>query len=316
MNKIRLLFFALLLFALNLDAQVDTVSPVLVCKNILVIHLNNFCFGYLKAQELLDTVYDDSQYYELALRKECTGDGFPPTDSLLFLANEFIPKVELWARDSTGNISTCAMTLYFPEDGFCDFGSSLRFTTLKGDGIDGVSTHIIGENCHQDSIDYQISDPIGVSSGWNSWSPGELTGGGFAPYAGYAYDITPARNDDPLNGVTTYDLVLISKHIIGTEILGSPYKVIAADANQDGKVTTFDILLLRKLILGLITELPNGKSWNFIPMEYIFPNPQNPFDPPFPNKITVPRSYEFPYGSHEFLGVKIGDVNYSANPNY
>ena len=39
------------------------VPPVLVCKNILLIHLSDFCLGYVKAQELIDTVYDDSQYY-------------------------------------------------------------------------------------------------------------------------------------------------------------------------------------------------------------------------------------------------------------
>jgi hypothetical protein len=36
------------------------------------------------------------------------------------------------------------------------------------------------------------------------------------------FTITPAKDDNPLNGVTTYDLVLISKHILGIEPLGSP----------------------------------------------------------------------------------------------
>lgn len=38
--------------------------------------------------------------------------------------------------------------------------------------------------------------------------------------------------------------MLISKHILGLYTL-SPYQLIAADANRDGKVTTYDIVLLR-----------------------------------------------------------------------
>jgi len=72
MNKIRLLVFGFLFFCQGVDAQVDTVPPVLVCKNILTIHFSDFCYGYLKAQELVDTVYDDSQYYDLTFRRECT----------------------------------------------------------------------------------------------------------------------------------------------------------------------------------------------------------------------------------------------------
>jgi hypothetical protein len=68
--------------------------------------------------------------------------------------------------------------------------------------------------------------------------------------------ITPVKDDNPLNGVTTYDLVLISKHILGIEPLGSPYKMIAADANKSNSITTFDIVEIRKLILGIYTELP------------------------------------------------------------
>jgi hypothetical protein len=78
------------------------------------------------------------------------------------------------------------------------------------------------------------------------------------------FTITPVKDDNPLNGVTTYDLVLMSKHILGIEPLGSPYKMIAADANKSNSITTFDIVELRKLILGIYkncqTTLP-GALW-------------------------------------------------------
>jgi len=55
------------------------------------------------------------------------------------------------------------------------------------------------------------------------------------------YEITPLKDDDYLNGVSTYDIVLISKHILGVEALDSPYKIIAADINKSGNVSTLDI---------------------------------------------------------------------------
>ena len=62
------------------------------------------------------------------------------------------------------------------------------------------------------------------------------------------YRIVPYKNDDPLNGVSTFDLVLINKHILGVELLNSPYKMIAADANKSNYISTFDIVELRKLL--------------------------------------------------------------------
>ena len=56
------------------------------------------------------------------------------------------------------------------------------------------------------------------------------------------YLLTPTKNINPLNGVSTFDLVLISKHILGISPLENPYQWIAADINQSGSVTTFDIV--------------------------------------------------------------------------
>jgi hypothetical protein len=44
---------------------------------------------------------------------------------------------------------------------------------------------------------------------------------------------------------------MIQRHILGLQALDSNYKLIAADANNDGKVTASDLTDLRKLILGV-----------------------------------------------------------------
>ncbi len=131
-----------------------------------------------------------------------------------------------------------------------------------------------------------------------------------------ASGIAPVRNDDPLNGVSTFDLVLINKHILGLDTLESPYKLIAADANKSRSITTFDIVTLRKLILGIDTVLPNSNAWRFIPADYTFPNPLNPFSTIFPEAATPTLPAQPPAQpiAVNFTGLKVGDVNGSALP--
>ena len=77
------------------------------------------------------------------------------------------------------------------------------------------------------------------------------------------FTITAERNDNYRNGVTTLDLLKIQKHLLGKEIITSPYDLIAADANNSVTVSAIDLVELRKLILGTYTVLPNNKSWRF-----------------------------------------------------
>ena len=123
------------------------------------------------------------------------------------------------------------------------------------------------------------------------------------------YTICPSQTDNPLNGVTTLDLALISKHIIGSLPLDSPYKILAADANKSNTITTFDVVEFRKLILGVYDELPNNKSWRFLKKSHVFTNPADPFQGNLPECIPVPNFFNS--GDGDFIGVKIGDVNES-----
>jgi hypothetical protein len=124
--------------------------------------------------------------------------------------------------------------------------------------------------------------------------------------------IKPINNKNPLNGVTTFDLVLITKHILGVQYLDSPYKIIAADANKSNSVTTFDLVEIRKLILFIITEYQNNTSWRFIPASWTFSNPSNPFASAFPECIHVDLSSGNSITDVDFIAIKIGDVNGSA----
>ncbi|MEL6943925.1 MAG: PKD domain-containing protein, partial [Bacteroidota bacterium] len=124
------------------------------------------------------------------------------------------------------------------------------------------------------------------------------------------YAVQPSKNDDILNGLSTYDIFLINNHILAKERLDSPYKIIAADLNKSGTVTTFDVVMLRKLLLGISDELPNeNTSWRFVDANYQFPDPTNPFLEPFPEKVVL--DLENSMENVDFVAVKVGDVNNS-----
>jgi len=129
------------------------------------------------------------------------------------------------------------------------------------------------------------------------------------------YTLTPYRNDNPTNGVTTFDLVLISKHILGLEFLSTPYKIIAADANRSGAVTTFDIVQLRKLILGIDTAFAGNTSWRFVPSDFVFPSPQDPFSTTFPENLAVSAT-NTSVPALDFTAIKVGDVNGTASTDF
>lgn len=125
------------------------------------------------------------------------------------------------------------------------------------------------------------------------------------------YTITPYKNNDPTNGVSTLDLLLMNRHILGIDTITSPYKQIAADANKSGTITTFDIVALRKLILGIDTAFTGNTSWRFVDAEYVFPDPFNPFTAAIPESKTV-SVQQYNFQNADFIACKIGDINDSA----
>ena len=119
------------------------------------------------------------------------------------------------------------------------------------------------------------------------------------------YMIKGKKNDDYLNGVSTIDLLKIQRHILGSEVIESPYKLIAADINKDRKINGLDLIELRKLILGLYEELPENDSWIFIDksQELTMDNVWEYRD------SLVIRNLNQTMTDESFVGVKVGDLN-------
>jgi hypothetical protein len=162
-----------------------------------------------------------------------------------------------------------------------------------------------------EKVELDLVDNNGnVFTSFTTDKDGHYVFGGLAGLLGLK--IEAERNDDHDNGVSTLDLVKIQKHLLGIEDLGSPYKLIAADANNSESVSAIDLVELRKLILGLYTELPNNKSWRFVDANQQFADESNPW--PFVEftSVEVMNSMD-----NDFMGIKVGDVNgtVAANAN-
>jgi len=126
------------------------------------------------------------------------------------------------------------------------------------------------------------------------------------------YQVLAAKDDNYLNGVSTLDLIMIQRHILGIELLDSPYKVIAADVNNSQRIDGLDLVELRKLVLGIYTELPQNNSWRFVNSTYEFPEPMSPW--PYDSNVDIANMSHNILDAN-FIGVKIGDVNLSAIAN-
>jgi hypothetical protein len=103
----------------------------------------------------------------------------------------------------------------------------------------------------------------------------------------------------------------MSKHILALNPLNSPYKLIAADVNNSGSITTLDMIILRQAILLQRDDFgSNNTSWRFVPAEYNFPQANNPWATAFPEVLNI---NDFAGSANEdFVAIKVGDVNNSA----
>lgn len=294
----------------------DCKAPTVVCQTGLSVNIMPTQMIQLWATDFLQYAEDNhtpAAQLKYGVRRSGTGTGFPydnngdPITNVFFTCDDVFlgPRpIELWVIDAAGNADYCETYVIITDNNSnCDPG--------------GVSLTVCAVNHCDGSPISEVSYGIGSSSNpvppFTIFNPADTSGclqlDNSIPI-GSNYTITPLKDNNPLNGVSTYDLVLISRHILGLEPLGNPYKMIAADANKSGSITTFDIVELRKLILGFYQELPNNTSWRFVDSSFTFPNANNPFQTVFPENISAANVQAGL--TLQFFGIKIGDVNCNA----
>jgi hypothetical protein len=209
--------------------------------------------------------------------------------------------LDVWVWDEGGNGDFCNIEILI--SGNCDNVSSSSFisgsiTNKDDNGIEDVEVLIESDQLAEYPKSL-LTDETGRYTFNNNPT-------------GQNYALLPAKNDNHVNGMSTLDLIVIQKHLLGLTFIDSPYDIIAADANNDQHISAADIIIFRDLILGLKTRLELNQSWRFIPKDFAFVDASNPW--PFTDQINI-IPLQSNSANNDFIGIKIGDVSGDAVPN-
>ena len=214
-------------------------------------------------------------------------------------------ELDVYVWDGSGNYDYCSVGVLVGGDCAGGAGEGGSSASIAGN----VATH------YGDMVD---NATVYVNGNAGSEFPKNMTTENSGEYAftnnplAFDYNLNAERTGDYNNGVSTFDIVLIQKHILGLAEFDSPYKYLAADINNSGSVSASDLVELRQLILGKVTELSNNSSWRFVDAGQQFTDEANPW--PFKEVIDV-NNLAISMMDENFIGVKIGDLSGDASAN-
>ena len=208
--------------------------------------------------------------------------------------------VELHAWDERGNHDFCVTFVEVQDNrGLCEPGN------VNAGEISGLIT--------TDDLEPVLGVGVDLSGGaqmaYSTSSNGGFTFSNLTK--GSDFTVTAQMDKDHLNGVSTFDLVLLQKHILGTQLLNNPYRLIAADVNNSKSISTLDMIQIRKLILGIDTKFTSVPSWKFVDANYRFSATANPWADSFPEVVNVNDLAG--KVKADFIAIKMGDVNGNAS---
>ena len=272
----------------------DNELPMVMCKNQANFNLDNL--------DALGEMTINSANLVIGYEDNCTPNFMiktlviPSKISCKDVGNMFF---EVQVIDGSGNKATCTTLAQITDlNGLCattNFKITGQFLTPDSKPISNVEVRLSGAK-----NEIKIDQDDGTYSFLTLQSKAN-------------FNIDAEKNINPLNGVTTYDLLLLNEHILGKKLLDSPYKYIAADINQNNYVTTADYVLLKNILLLNTDTFPKGKSWRFVPQNFTFPI-FHPVIPNFPENISI-INLDKDQVNQNFIGVKLGDLNFSNKPN-
>ncbi len=216
--------------------------------------------------------------------------------------------INIFFTDDHGNQDFCTVELTIqangdacdPDDGGGEFSKPMVAGSVKTESNEELAeVSVMLESMSDHNEDYLMTEDNGY------FAFEELT-------SNEDYMLMPTKNDEHINGVSTLDIVLIQQHILGLNDLDSPYKLIAADVNNNEKITASDLLEIRQLILGINEEFTQNQSWRFVDAAHNFVDLSTPW--PFTEQIII-DDITSDVMNQDFVAVKVGDVNNTATIN-
>ena len=212
--------------------------------------------------------------------------------------------VRIYAVSPCGYWEFCESTAIIRnDDDVCPTNCAIQFsgniTNCMGEYVDNVLVELTG------GLNNQVSRHQYVNG------DGEYR---FLASLGSDWCVTANKEDAYLNGVSAQDLSLLLRHISGIELLVNPYKKVACDLNGDHQIDVRDMLLLRKLLLGIINDLDDVESWVFIDAAFDFPGITDYSIPNYPTQICRVHVVQHEFDA-DFVAVKTGDLDGGAGTN-
>ena len=294
---------------------IDNKAPTPICRNGVIGELANMTIA--GQNQILAMV--DAELFNLSSVDNCTAPGAlqyfirrsnpalttpPTTTQLTFDCSDLgLTLIDVYVVDEAGNFDFCAMTPLFIQDNnnLCTAVSDPQVAAINGEVRCPDGTEVA-------DVQIRVTNNMAPATQTNASGAYALSN---LP-TGYNYTVVAEKDDDLLAGVSTYDIVLISKHILGTQPFTLPEQYLAADVNNSGAVSALDMVALRKAILLLTSEFPNNTSYRFLPADHVFADPTAPWASPIPSAyatglLTAPMRADF-------RAIKVGDVN-GVTPN-
>ena len=195
--------------------------------------------------------------------------------------------VRIYGTDAAGNQDFVETYIIIQDQtGVCSGTSpriAARLTTDGGNGVAGATVKVSG-----DAQMTATSDVNGAAD--------------FTVVAGGDYSVTAENRANAANGVSTFDIAMVGRHVLGTSPLTTFSELTAADASGNGTISAYDMTVIRRVVLGLDAEFRGSPSWRFFnagdySLEVFNVNDAAGVTPA------------------EFLAVKIGDVSGNARAN-
>lgn len=156
------------------------------------------------------------------------------------------------------------------------------------------------------NVEVNLFDNNGTLIGSQTASNGQYTFTGLVQ--GNSYELEFIKSNDPLNGVSTFDMVLQARHILGIALLDTNEKMVAGDVNLSGTNTTLDLVFMRRLILNIDQSFPVLPSWRFVAADLDLSQPGIPTN----NRVSL--SLGSSAVVQDITGIKLGDLNNSVFP--
>jgi hypothetical protein len=298
----------------------DCQPPNLLCINGLTQSLDqpDCTIGFTASQFIL-TLNDNctpTNQIEFGIRKVGDGTGFPDQDSIHFdQCEKGFNSIEVWVRDGNGLSNVCSNYVLIQDsnnDCICNNDADVHWSgcasTFTNTQLTNFKLLAKLETLPNAAIPVVKNYSQNVEDSCYTLHLNAIPFGN-----DYQAVIRGERKLGPLVGVTTYDLVLTSKHILALESFTSVYQSIAADVNRSKSVTTFDIVETRKLILGIYDTFPNAPAWR-ITRPVLQPGQVANFNALVDTyQVFLPNlTDDIQLQGLQFVGIKYGDVNGSA----